>query len=407
MKDKLVTIDNIITIATIFLYSSFFLFEKRTEGRYFLLIFCLIIFLFMSFKQKGKIYFSIQEWHKKIIVIAVYSLISAIWAIRPIDSVQKFITITQILILLSILYSYYQLEDNAYRLFNIIKWGGYFVCIYSIINYGIVLIFKYLLSGIRLNNDFINVNSIGMLSAISIIIELYEMKYYRKLKKSIIFVLPSFFMILATQSRKAFFVLLIGIYFILLTNRKSSKKLLKRVILIIFISLMFIMICFIISKIEIFKGMTERVMSLMNSIGGEEEIGSSTYIRKQLFEIGWNSFKKNPILGIGIGCPHVLANKIIDFDAYLHNNYIELLCGGGAIGFILYYYIHFYLIKEFIKYKNVDYYGKNISIFFIFISFIMDLGMVSIYSKETYFQFMVLFLCIKHLKIRYKNYKGK
>lgn len=407
MGNKISRLDKIIDVLMIFLYSALFLFEEQKGGRYIILFLYFTVFVLILIRKRGKISFSIQGWHLSILILAFYSLISSLWAINPDDSMQKFITLMQILILNSILYIYFQSNDNIYRLYKIIKWGGYFICIFSINSYGANTIINSLLQGVRLENGYNNVNVIGIVAATSIIIELYETKYYKCLKKSSIFLIPAFIMVLTTQSKKAFILLILGVYFIFNFSKKRTNKILDKIFLVIINFIIFILLGILISKLSIFDGIKERFLLLLNTSGGENQIGSSSYIRKQMIELGWNSFLENPILGIGIGCPHFLANREIGYDAYLHNNYIELLCGGGIIGFVLYYSIYIYLIKNLYKYRSIEYYGKNISILIIILILIMDYGMVSSYSKETYFHFMVLFLCIRQLKAKDKNLKTK
>lgn len=51
---------------------------------------------------------------------------------------------------------------------------------------------------------------------------------------------------------------------------------------------------------------------------------------------------------------HIIAAQELNFDAYLHCNYIELLCGGGLIGFLLYYIMYIYIGVSLWKLRNID-----------------------------------------------------
>ena len=137
---------------------------------------------------------------------------------------------------------------------------------------------------------------------------------------------------------------------------------------------------------------------LIDALQGRGEKGSSAVLRAQMIRIGWNSFKQHPLLGIGYGCPHLLASREMNFDTYLHNNYIELLAGGGIIGFSIFYSIYIYLFYKLHQYHSIKHYGNGICTILLVLILFMDFGQVSCYSKETYFYFMIFFLLVRELR---------
>ena len=398
---RLTLADKIISLLTVFLFASFFLFETYTWGRYILLGVSFIIFVIMVIKQRGTIHFSLKPWHYYMLSMAFFSLLSAVWGVSPKDSFQKFITIMQIFICLSLVYMYYQENNNVGRLINIVKWAGYFVAIYSFVFYGYEFIIKMLTSAIRLENGFSNVNLIGMLSAMSIIIELYEIKFQkRKIKLSAALCIPSFVLVLATQSRKALALLVIGVFLVLLSTSQTKKNTIKKIGTAVVLIVLFVLLFVFLSRFSIFEGVGTRFGYLLETLQGHGEVGSSTQIRSEMLKLGWKCFLKYPIVGVGFGCPHVIAAVEIGFDAYLHNNYIELLAGGGIVGFILYYSMYYFLFKRFRLYNYVGDYGLAICQIIMILLLIMDFGMVNCYSKEMYFYFMIFFLEIETLRIK-------
>lgn len=80
----------------------------------------------------------------------------------------------------------------------------------------------------------------------------------------------------------------------------------------------------------------------------------STIVRNNLKTLGIEWFLRYPFGGIGIANPHILANYYYAFDAYLHDNFVELLCGGGIIGFSVYYSMYVYLFIQLWKYRKAD-----------------------------------------------------
>lgn len=398
-------LEKLINICTIFLFSSFFIFESYTWGKYILIgVSALVFILYVIYKgPQTKIY--IGAWHLFIFIFSIVCLLTTLVAIQPSDSIGKFKFLIQILLCFTPIYTYYGDGDKIEDLLNVIKWAGYIVAIYSIGFYGLDFVLSMLKSSVRLENSYANVNVIGQISAIAIIIQVYQLLNLKK--KSIIsclFMIPTLLMILATQSRKAFVLLIIGLFSDYIMSNGNNKKSIK-IILKVFIAVFLLIIMInMMSKFSFFAGIDKRMGYLLNSFNGKDG-GYSANLRKQLVAIGWSTFLDHPILGIGIGCPHIIAFRKLSFDAYLHNNYVELLCGGGIISFITFYSIYLYLVRSFWHLRKIDHYGKNICLILMGSFLILEWGKVSCYSKETYFYFMLFFLEIKQLKNRWYNDK--
>ena len=143
--------------------------------------------------------------------------------------------------------------------------------------------------------------------------------------------------------------------------------------------------------------------SMLAYFTGEGKADNSTVIRNQMAQLGLEWFVKYPIFGVGIGSPHILSGKYLAFDTYLHNNYLEMLCGGGIVGFILYYGAYVYLFVKLFKYRNIDKECVGIGFVWMILMMIMDYGMVSYYTKEQWLYLMIHFLNIYHLGKKYKE----
>ena len=134
-------------------------------------------------------------------------------------------------------------------------------------------------------------------------------------------------------------------------------------------------------------------------IGSERgKVNHSTQIRNEMKKLGVEWWMKRPILGIGIGNPHILAEKYIDFDAYLHDNYVELLCGGGVVGTLLYYVMHVYCVRRLFQLRENDFSLFSLAIVWCALILVMDYGMVTYYSKLDAFYIMTIFLIVEELK---------
>ena len=88
---------------------------------------------------------------------------------------------------------------------------------------------------------------------------------------------------------------------------------------------------------------------------------------------------------------------------YLHNNYVELLCGGGIAGFALYYSMHIYCIKHLFRLRKVNEPLSALMFTWCLLMLVMDYGKVSYYSKVDVFYRMTVFLSVEEMKRRQKR----
>ena len=209
---------------------------------------------------------------------------------------------------------------------------------------------------------------------------------------------PAIVVIAATQSRKALIFSIVGIFAPLVIKNMDNRNFVKILLKIVAAILVAIALVFVLSQLDIFSGVTERMDSLISAFTGEGKIDSSTLKRNNMISLGIEWWMKKPLVGIGIGNPHIINRQYMHFDAYLHNNYVELLCGGGIIGVILYYSMHLYIIVNLLKYRWVN--KHNFSVFFVWIILMlaMDYGMVSYYDKTIWFYLMIQFINIQCMK---------
>lgn len=96
--------------------------------------------------------------------------------------------------------------------------------------------------------------------------------------------------------------------------------------------------------------------------------------------------------------PHILARDYLNFNAYLHDNFAELLCGGGIIGFCLYYTMYVYLFSQLWKYQKVDKQRVAFFALWLMLMLAMNFGMVTYYSKAQNFYLMIHFMNVFDLK---------
>ncbi len=373
-------------LATIALFFAFYALNLNVYGSYLLFGLSTLVMLLTALKNHGKITLSFNTYHRLIFQFGVFCLCSAIWAWDSSYSIEKGITILEMLICMSMLGTYYFNKDNDGTLLECVKWAGYAVAIYSIATYGIFGLIRIMQAGERAGTTYANVNSIALVCAYAIVITLY-FSMTNGFSLTDLFCIPCIIMVVASGTRKAVVILAIGIVFLLIMTNKNQKKTMRviGIILILFVIIVFL------SRFNLLSGISRRMEGIINLILGTGKVDSTTLKRGQFIAIGVEQFKKTPLFGIGIGNPRILLrNSAFGLDAYLHNNYVELLAGGGIVGFCAYYAIHVYLAIKFWKRRKWDI-NSQFYLIFIVLMLVSDYGAVSYYSKQTYFFFLMMY----------------
>lgn len=397
-KNKI--IQNIIMLLTIVLLSSFIIFYTYSKGNLIFLGITLLI-LFFSILQNG---FSkkirIGKYYVFIGMFILYCFLSSAWSVYPERAIRMGVTIFEILICFSVLYSYYSRFDSIKKLLLCISWASVCVALYTIYFYGIGFILNSLSSGRRLDNDFANINTVSEMIALGVVIMFYYI-FYEKKYKYFPFVVINIFIIAASGSRKSLIIPIVGCFLITMIKNLKNKNFLLNIIKVIVLGIVFCIVVKLILQMPAFEMINSRIEGMIASFTGQGEVDNSAFMRKNMILLGWEQFKKTPFLGIGIGNsgPVVLIGTKYD-NAYLHNNFIELLACGGIIGFLIYYNMYFYIFFNFFKNWKYKTDVSIVCMVLCFCLFIKDYSQVSYYSKSTYFYFMIFFLCISELKKR-------
>lgn len=360
---------------------------------------CIFVLDFTFNDFKSKVIFSL--YHIWGISFAVFCLLSSLWANNSEFAVSKGITILQILICMSVLYNHYSRNFDENLLLSCIEYAGYALAIYTVFFYGIGFIKQGLAAGVRLDNEFANVNSIGIACANAIIVSAYYIICENK--KTIFkfpFILISLIIVAASGSRKALVVLIIGITCLYLF-KYASKNIVKTLLKFSIILSILVMFFSIVLSMQMFDSLNYRMEGLIALVTGTGTIDHSTWLRQQFLKIGLEQFFETPFFGIGIDNARLLLLQHVGFITYLHNNYVELLASGGIVGTSIFYSIYIYVIYKLKLNWSLYSEGKIAILLLILLQLAMDFGSVSYYSKDTYFYIMMFFLFIKY------NNRGK
>ena len=349
-------------------------------------------------KTKGSFTFFVDAYFVLQALMIVFTIASLFWAEVPFWTGIK---VRQQIVNLGftyLLYIAYSRDKDIWSLIKAFKWAGYIVAFYLIMYYGVSGILSMLTNAVRMDStEVTNANTLGMGVAWGCFFEFLEMAHYKKINLSSLLVIPSILVMSATQSRKAILILVIGgvlIYWLYFVNSQNFGKSLLGICLFAALA---VVIMQIFKSLPVFSGIYKRMEMLLNFFSDEGEVGASVAARDLMIQAGWLQFLEKPILGIGIGNAG-LAGRVVgvtEFWAYLHNNYIELLCGGGIIGFLVYYARYAYILWKLWLYRHSEGDILYPCIIVFIIKVIIDYAVVSFFEKPYEIDLLLLFLTFK------------
>lgn len=395
---------SLIFIFTTALFVLFILFDTYTWGKYAFLGLAIGILMLGCGIQHGKISLRFTPYVAMSVLFICFALFSSLWAISSSDSATMARTLMRTFVCAYAVYiTYINIPElDVTVLLKAVMWAGYIVSIYTLFFYGLdTIVAAGSSSSLRVDNEFANVNTIGMACALSCVIQI-NLKYLRPQDHffpSALLMIPSMVVVAATQSRKALVFLIAGtLGYAFVKAQKSRKSIFIKGFKILLWVLILAFVLYLILQLEVFDGIRERMEAMLNAVLGSGKVDHSTVLRNNLRTLGLTWFLKYPVGGIGIANPHILANQYYAFDAYLHDNFAELLCGGGIIGFCLYYAMYVYLFSQLWKYRKVDKQRAAFFALWLMLMLAMNFGMVTYYSKAQNFYLMIHFINVFDLK---------
>lgn len=391
-----------IVLLTLILYVLFFMLGNYSYGSIILAIIASVLLMIISGLDHGKIYFHITYFHRYMLLFSTFCFLSAIWGIDKPEAISNGITILEILICLSILILYYQFLNSIDTLLKMIILGGIVVMLVIIVMYGPSFILVLALFGQRFPSDFINSNTLGLLAAMCVIIDVNYILKDKKFHFRDLFLPVAVTFVAVSGSRKAFIFLFAGILLLFVLRNIGKKKILKTVFKTCFV---IIFLGYLLLEVPMFEFVLSRMKGMVETLMSGEQLDHSTFIREEMIRIGIDQFKDTPLLGSGMGSSKMLVYNKIGDRMYMHNNFVELLASGGIIGFLIYYSMYIYLFINMFRYRAYRDDNYAICLTLLLFQFIMDYGMVSYDSKSNYFYLMIFFIYIQQLKKK-KEYEA-
>ena len=309
-----------------------------------------VVAAFSVLSQGGRIRVYRETW--LFILFVFYSAVSLFWA--KYDKNQSLSFLLMMIIFVVLACSLFTTKKDVEFLIKANIWSGVILSIYTPFIYGIRSYIKDLIDGMRMGSEVGGANTVGICIAISLVMALGYYLFKRE-KWCVIAMAPMIFTCFSTGSRTALLTLIAGvpITFFIYFNITSPHKSIS-VIKGVFFSVTFLVAGYYLLKyIPAFNRLFVRfdglVQVLLGKIDSTEGVGTNR-IRNVLIKTGMNAFWESPFLGIGFNNGRYLMSGYRGNATYsLHNNYVDVLCGGGIVGFIIFYSLYVSLFVRLLK----------------------------------------------------------
>lgn len=309
----------------------------------------------------------------------IFCFLSLLWTKDIEESTEKLITIVQLFIMSVLFCSYISYYDNMDTfIFGLVVSG--LVCSYVVIGYyGFSEYFELMKQGARLGGPIANENTIGLYSGTTVIVGFYY-GFVRRRKLGYIAMILPLIVAFGTGSRKALVMIIIGILLLIFMRYRESISLAGFAKMLVGVIIIILAIKWL-STVPAFQTTFERLES---AFGSDVKDNSAT-LRETMIEAGMKYFKKNPYTGVGLGNTNIITWQYFGWETYLHNNYVELLASVGIFGFLLYYSMYVYLLKNLYQISMATK-DDVASLMFVIVltNLILEYGFVSYYNKMTH-----------------------
>ena len=193
-----------------------------------------------------------------------------------------------------------------------------------------------------------NGNDVGMKCAIFMLFALYFLDTDKRWAVRFMLIAASglaLVLLYFTASRKAVLIVMLGfsMYYYLKHPNKRVRNLL------VITAGVYIAYLLVMNVPALYNSIGWRIEGAIAIVTGSGVADSSALLRSRYIEVGLDAFKKSPIFGYGIDNYRFINLRETGNLTYSHNNYIDILVGVGAVGFLIYYYYYVELIVSFFR----------------------------------------------------------
>ena len=215
--------------------------------------------------------------------------------------------------------------------------------------------------------------SVYMIAAAASVYFMFRMKTARGKLLFLATFISQLYALVVSGGRKYFIFPFILIYLMALQKRDKKSRIHIIRVSILFAALVFA-VYMLIMKVEfLYENIGYRFEDLIDyTLDQSTDVEGGTIIRQKMVDRGMELWRSSPILGHGMD----MFTAISGFGVYSHNNFVELLCNHGLLGFIWYYGFYIYLLIKLLKNKRNDTL-KHFLIGFVAALFVYETGAVA------------------------------
>lgn len=365
------------------------------------------------------------RFHKETYIILTWLFFCIMSGFKATDFslfVTKLITLVQIFIFFEIGYLVITNKENINLKHIIIT---FIVSVILVAAYGVVTQSGTYIAPYR--NRLVSVvgnpNILAFLCSFAYIFSLHSFISEKRLSGKVLALIAILFLIYATiktQSRQGIVLVVAGtiiycvVYYIFRfrTSMEKSKLALKFIIILLVVLLLIFVGFQFFRQSEYYYRFSALINFLKIStqtptLSVIRTIDLSTFMRIQLIKYGFEMWKDNPIIGVGVDNFRVNIKEYwhVGLPLYSHNNYIELLSTIGIFGAISYYALYFYLLIILFSLKKEFYSQKeNFNSVVLLITTILTLMVAEIFTVTYYVKYSwILITVVCGYSERFKN----
>ena len=277
--------------------------------------------------------------------VLFYMLLSSFWAIRPGDTVQAVKNLLIVSLITAVTSLMVEEAADLKKLSYGMIWAFFAETVYVLSRLDLSQLGEKRIGAEYAELSQWNANAIGAFTAVGCVLCVLGMLQKRKKQQNFLLelCLAVFFLAttLLTGSRKALFIIG-GTFVIFVVLYNGNRKRMRNLCLAGFVLLALFAV--IMLNDDLYTLIGARIGRMIQELMGHATTENSMSLRKGMISSGWGWFLERPVQGYGLAGFAELYGQSTGWKVYSHCNFIEILVGGGMIGFLLYYAVYAYAL---------------------------------------------------------------